>query len=104
MMVHASVIMSTCVRKGVEDLRMLLAAPGQTGRLAAHRPRIPLRDVCPGGIGDGMYILYQLLVLLGRSPVLEEFNHLKTIDLAISNDQVWQQVCAHLGWRFVPTV
>ena len=43
----------------------------------------------------------------------------KTIDLAISNDQVWpvwewppqvlpqwvwQQVCNHLGWKFVPTV
>jgi hypothetical protein len=51
-----------------------------------------------------MYILYQLLVLLGRTPVLEEFNHLKTVDLALSNDQVWQQVCEHLGWRFVPTM
>jgi hypothetical protein len=44
-----------------------------------------------------------------------EFNHLKgagvprtpagaTIDLAISNDHVWQQVCNQLGWRFMPTV
>ena len=101
------------------------------------------------GVGKSvhtMYILYrshpaavaaecvcQLLVLLERCPILEEFNHLtqdggdpsslcltsKTIDLAISNDQVWpvwewppqvlpqwvwQQVCNHLGWKFVPTV
>lgn len=57
---------------------------------------------------------------------MTEFNHLKTIDLAMSNDQTWrlslvtdthtglcicawdqgdhQQVCAQLGWRFIPTV
>ena len=26
------------------------------------------------------------------------------IELAISNDHVWQEVCNHLGWKFVPTV
>ena len=28
----------------------------------------------------------------------------KTIELAVSNDNTWQQICTHLGWRFVPTV
>ena len=45
----------------------------------------------------------------------EEFNHLsqrprdsasdpKTIELVISNDLLWLEVCNHLGWKFVPTV
>lgn len=48
--------------------------------------------------------LYQLLLLLGRTPLLEEFNQLNTIDLAMTNDRMWAHVCTSLGWKFLPTV
>ena len=50
------------------------------------------------------YILYQLLKLIGREVQAEEFNTLKTLELAITNDRIWQRVCQALGWRFHPTV
>ena len=43
-------------------------------------------------VRPGLRPLYQLLVLLERSPVLEEFNQLKTIDLAVTNDRMWAHV------------
>ena len=56
----------------------------------------------PPGTGFG-YILYQLLRLLGKDVQAEEFNTLKTLDLAITNDTIWSQVCNALGWKFLPT-
>lgn len=58
----------------------------------------------PRGTGRTARRLHQLLVMLGRKPVIEEFNHLKTIDLAVHNDLAWKRVCQKLGWKFVPTV
>ena len=50
------------------------------------------------------YCLYQLLRLLDQPVVAEEFAPLKTLDVALANDQLWAQICVHLGWRFHPTV
>ena len=50
------------------------------------------------------YILFQLLRLLGKEVRAEEFNTLKTLELAITNDRIWAQVCAALGWKYLPTV
>lgn len=66
------------------------------------------------------YILFQLLRLLGKDVRAEEFNTLngpvsptrtgntgpesKTLELAITNDRIWQQVCTALGWKYLPTV
>ena len=65
------------------------------------------------------YILFQLLRLLGKEAKAEEFNNFgkpsssthrrrwlaqKTLELAITNDSIWSQVCGALGWKYLPTV
>ena len=76
-------------------------AVGGDGVRTCTHPRRITGTGCAAAPG---YILFQLLRLIGRDVCAEEFNTLKTLELAILNDRIWAQVCAALGWKFLPTV
>ena len=50
------------------------------------------------------YVLFQLLRLLGRDVHVDEFNTMKSAELALTNDRLWAKVCASLGWKYSATV
>jgi hypothetical protein len=49
------------------------------------------------------YTIYKLCELLGQTQFLQYFPMLKDRDKRIEQDAVWKQICAELGWLFVPT-
>jgi hypothetical protein len=51
-----------------------------------------------------MYILCQLLRILGQDVDPVDFEYVKSIDLAIQNDNTWRMVCHKLDWVFKPMV
>jgi len=50
------------------------------------------------------YILYQLCVLLDQHQYLPYITMLKDVEKQRQNDNVWRNICASLGWLFIPSV
>ena len=50
------------------------------------------------------YILYQLCVLLDQHQYLPYITMLKDVEKQRDNDNVWRNICASLGWLFIPSV
>jgi hypothetical protein len=51
-----------------------------------------------------MYILCQLLRILGQDVDPIDFEYVKSIDLAMQNDTVWRWICKKTSWPFRATV
>lgn len=49
------------------------------------------------------YTLYKLCELLGETKYLSDFPMLKDRQKIISQDEIWEKICADLGWEFIPT-
>ena len=48
--------------------------------------------------------LMKLLQLLGYKCKIEDFGILKTREKIAEHDEIWMEICQHLGWRFIPTI
>jgi hypothetical protein len=50
------------------------------------------------------YTLYKLCELLGETQYLEDIPMLKDREKIIEQDCIWKNMCAELGWTFIPTI
>lgn len=67
----------------------------------------PYSKVCPDDRVNFLnyyYTLYKLCELLGETQYLDDIPMLKDREKIIEQDIIWRNMCAELGWTFIPTI
>jgi hypothetical protein len=67
----------------------------------------PYSKVCPDervNFLNYYYTLYKLCELLGENQYLDDIPMLKDREKIIEQDYIWRDMCAELGWSFIPTI
>lgn len=74
-------------------------------RILFHAMEPAYRKHCRGRLNhlSFTYLLYKFFELLGYWEFLEALPLLRAHNLAL-HDSIWKDVCAEMGWQFIPTV
>jgi len=67
----------------------------------------PFDDNCPSDRKNFLsysYVLYKFCELLGEDEYLQHFPLLKSKSKLYAQDQIWNKICDHLRWEFIPTI